>query len=223
MARFESLGLFDSEGLPTVLAAGPGLSTGSTAFNNAWGKLVAAFSQQAGVPVVLDADALNALAATTSRTRRGASGGAPLGNAVLTPHPGEMARLCSMSTADVQADRQRVAIELARRMSGNATRLNETTRTVVVLKGAGTIVTDGHRLRVNKTGNPGMATGGSGDVLTGIIAALIGQGLSRFDASILGVHIHGRAGDIAAAELGEVSLVATDLIDALPAAFSRRK
>jgi len=95
--------------------------------------------------------------------------------------------------------------------------------TVVVLKGAGTIVTDGHRLYINKTGNPGMATGGSGDVLTGIIAALIGQGLSRFDASVLGVHLHGRAGDIAAAGLGEVSLVATDLIDALPRAFAKRK
>jgi ADP-dependent NAD(P)H-hydrate dehydratase len=222
-ARLESLGLFDSEGLPTVVAAGPGLSTGSAAFNNAWGKLIAAFSQAAGVPVVLDADALNALAAPASRKRRGASGGTPLGNAVLTPHPGEMARLCSMSTADVQGDREHVAIEFARRLSGDATPRDETARTVVVLKGAGTIVTDGRWLYVNKTGNPGMATGGSGDVLTGIIAALIGQGLSRFDASILGVHLHGRAGDIAAGDLGEVSLIATDLIDALRGAFDRNQ
>ena len=88
-----------------------------------------------------------------------------------------------------------------------------------VLKGAGTVVTDGRKCYRNHTGNPGMATAGSGDVLTGIIAALIGQGLSSFDAAAKGVHVHGRAGDAAAKRVGELSLVATDLIDALPAAF----
>jgi len=94
-------------------------------------------------------------------------------------------------------------------------------RAVVVLKGAGTVVTDGINLYKNKSGNPGMATGGSGDVLTGVIAALIGQDLSTLDAAILGVHIHGLAGDLAAKDLGEVSLMASDLIDYLPAAFRR--
>lgn len=215
-ARLESLGWFDAESLPTVVAAGPGLGTGGAAFNEAWGRLVTMFGQGAGVPLVLDADALNALAAP--RKRKGTPVDQRLGNAVLTPHPGEMARLCSMSTADVQADREGVAVELARKMSGDAA-----AHTVVVLKGAGTIVTDGRRLYVNKTGNPGMATGGSGDVLTGIIAALIGQGLSRFDASVLGAHLHGRAGDIAADALGQVSLVATDIIDALPRAFGKQR
>jgi NAD(P)H-hydrate epimerase len=93
---------------------------------------------------------------------------------------------------------------------------------VLVLKGAGTVVTDGRRVYVNTTGNPGMATGGAGDVLTGVVAALIGQGLSPFDAAVLGVYLHGLAGDIAAERLGEVSLIATDLIDHLGQAFCRR-
>jgi NAD(P)H-hydrate epimerase len=89
----------------------------------------------------------------------------------------------------------------------------------VVLKGAGTVVTDGQKVYINKTGNPGMATAGSGDVLTGVITALIGQGLSNFDAAVLGVHIHGSAGDIAAEKFGQVSLMATDIIESLPKAF----
>ena len=92
-------------------------------------------------------------------------------------------------------------------------------RPVVVLKGAGTIVTDGRRIYVNRTGNPGMATGGSGDVLAGIIGALIGQNLSLFDAAVFGTHVHGRAGDLAARQKGQLSLIATDLCDSLPAAL----
>ncbi len=92
---------------------------------------------------------------------------------------------------------------------------------IVLLKGADTIVTDGQRYYTNKTGNPGMATGGSGDVLTGIIAALAAQGLSLFDAAVLGAHVHGLAGDVAAKKLGQVSLIATDLIDNLPEAIKR--
>ena len=90
---------------------------------------------------------------------------------------------------------------------------------VCVLKGAGTVVTDGRRVWVNDTGNPGMATGGSGDILTGLLAALIAQGLAPFDAACLAARLHGRAGDLAAAELGEVSLTADDLLDYLPAAL----
>ena len=81
------------------------------------------------------------------------------------------------------------------------------------------MVTDGQRIYVNTTGNPGMGTAGAGNVLTGVISALMGQGLSNFDATILGVYVHGLAGDIAAARLGQVSLIATDIIDALPEAF----
>jgi NAD(P)H-hydrate epimerase len=109
----------------------------------------------------------------------------------------------------------------------------QTTQAVVALKGAGTVVTDGQRLYVNTTGNPGMGTAGAGDVLTGIISALMGQFVEAnnhsperanshstlLDATILGVYVHGLAGDIAAARLGQVSLIATDVVDALPEAF----
>jgi len=91
----------------------------------------------------------------------------------------------------------------------------------VALKGAGTVVTDGGKVYVNQTGNPGMATAGSGDVLTGAITALAGQGLNNFDATVLGVYIHGLAGDIAAEKMGQVSLMTTDIIDSLPDAFMR--
>jgi len=90
---------------------------------------------------------------------------------------------------------------------------------VLLLKGAGTVVTDGRRMAVNGTGNPGMATGGSGDVLTGLIAALLGQGLPPFEAAVLGAWIHGKAGDLAAEKYGEISLIASDIIDQLPDAF----
>jgi NAD(P)H-hydrate epimerase len=93
------------------------------------------------------------------------------------------------------------------------------TKSIVVLKGAGTVVTDGEKVYVNRTGNPGMATAGSGDVLTGVIVALVAQGMSDFDAAALGVYTHGLAGDIAAEKTGRVSLIATDIIDALPEAF----
>jgi NAD(P)H-hydrate epimerase len=128
---------------------------------------------------------------------------------VLTPHPGEFARLTG--TAPIASDRAIAAAEFARRDS--------TQRTVVVLKGHETVITDGHRYSLNHTGNPGMATGGSGDVLTGIITALLCQGLAPFDAARLGVHLHGLAGDLAALELGQVSLIASDIIDYLPQAF----
>jgi NAD(P)H-hydrate epimerase len=128
---------------------------------------------------------------------------------VLTPHPGEMARLAGLpSAADVQGNRVKTAMLFAQRYE-----------LVVVLKGHGTIVSDGNNMFINPTGNAGMATAGAGDVLTGVIAALIGQGLSAFDASVLGVYVHGLAGDLAAQQKGQVSLIATDLIDLLPDAF----
>jgi len=130
---------------------------------------------------------------------------------ILTPHPGEMKRLWSgLFREQLPGERKQQAAQLAQR-----------TNCIVALKGAGTVVTDGEKVYVNKTGNPGMATAGSGDVLTGVITALIGQGLSNFDAAVLGVYIHGLAGNIAAEKIGQVSLMATDIIDALGEAFTR--
>jgi len=105
--------------------------------------------------------------------------------------------------------------------SQQAAALAKHTQTTVVLKGAGTVVTDADKIYVNTTGNPGMATAGSGDVLTGVIAGLIAQNLGIFDAAVLGVYVHGLAGDIAAEKIGQVSLIATDIIQALPEAFMK--
>jgi len=128
---------------------------------------------------------------------------------ILTPHPGEMKRLFkSLFRRDPPSDRVAQAQTLA-----------EKTGCTIVLKGAGTVVTDGSKVYVNTTGNPGMATAGAGDVLTGTIAALAGQGLDDFDAAVLGVYIHGLAGDIAAERLGQVSLTAKDIIKYLSEAF----
>ncbi len=132
---------------------------------------------------------------------------------VLTPHPGEMKRLWQgLYREPLPDDRLEQAVQLAQR-----------TKTTVLLKGAGTVVTNGKKAYINTTGNPGMATAGSGDVLTGIIAALIGQGMNNFDAASYGSYIHGLAGDLAAEELGRISLIATDIIDALPVAFSEHE
>jgi NAD(P)H-hydrate epimerase len=160
-----------------------------------------------GGPVIIDADALNALAALGSWH-------APVENRViLTPHPGEMRRLAKGVGLHVDvSDKAGSAVELAR-----------ATSTIVVHKGAGTVVTDGSRAYLNETGNPGMASGGMGDVLTGVILALLGQKLSPFDASVLGVNLHGLAGDIAADDTGEPSLTALDLMEALPDAIMERQ
>jgi len=154
------------------------------------------------LPLVIDADGLNSIVPHVDRLR---ARSAPT---VLTPHPKEMSRLAGRAMADVQANRE-----------GTAEALAERTGAVVVLKGQGTAIAAGGRTVVNPTGNPGMATGGSGDVLTGIIAAFIGQGMQPVDAAVLGVYVHGLAGDLARDAVGEVSLIASDLIDHLPAAI----
>jgi NAD(P)H-hydrate epimerase len=183
-----------------VLALGPGLGQ-STGLRS----VVEALVQQEGLRLLIDGDGLNHLSKLTGWPRKRKA------DLILTPHPGEMKRLWSgLFREDMPQDRQETA-----------TRLVQATGAVVALKGAGTVVTDGGRLYVNTTGNPGMATAGSGDVLTGVTAALAGQGLSSFDATVLGVYVHGLAGDLAAGRLGQVSLIATDLIDALPEAFGR--
>jgi ADP-dependent NAD(P)H-hydrate dehydratase len=181
----------------TAVGCGPGLSR-STGLD----ELVAWLFTTLAQPAVFDADALNALAAQPDVLRT------PGGPRVLTPHPGEFARLRQLSDIPERDLQERQAVELAGRCG-----------IVIVLKGHRTLVTDGHDQSHNTTGNPGMATGGTGDVLTGIITALLCQGLSAFDAARLGAHVHGLAGDLAAAELGEVSLIASDLIRFLPRAF----
>ena len=180
-----------------AVALGPGLSRAASA---------AVFAREVALraerPLVLDADGLNAFEA------RAAGLAAAAGPRVLTPHVGEAARLLGTGTANVSADRSGAARELAR-----------TTRSVVLLKGAGTLISDGTRTETVTTGNPGLATGGSGDVLTGLVAALLAQGLPPFDAAWLGAHLHGAAGDLAAAEMGEHGMIAADVLDRLPHAL----
>jgi NAD(P)H-hydrate epimerase len=182
-----------------VAVIGPGLSQ-SPAIVDAIREVVPALE----IPFVLDADGLNAFQAHPDLLAKGHA------NRVLTPHPGEAARLLGTTIGDVERDRPAAAYELARRFLA-----------VALLKGNRTLITDGKRMATNRTGNPGMATGGSGDVLSGVIGALLGQKLTPYDAAVLGAHVHGKAGDLAARRLGEVSLMATDLLDELPRAFKK--
>jgi ADP-dependent NAD(P)H-hydrate dehydratase len=180
-----------------VIAIGPGLDRGDEL-----SALVAEFVATCPKPMVIDADGLNPFIGQTDRLNGRTS------PRIITPHPGEFARLLQIDVKTVQAQRLELAAEFAR---------NHTC--IVVLKGRGSIVTDGRRVYQNTTGNPGMATGGTGDVLTGIIAALLGQGLAPFEAAQLGVYLHGLAGDLARDQIGAASLIATDLLDFLPPAI----
>lgn len=180
-----------------VVAVGPGLGQ-SDAVRNAVRRLVL----EGETPLVLDADAVNVLSPIPEKLRER---GKPT---VLTPHPGEFARLLNASTAQVQANRLNLAIGFAQQW-----------HVVLLLKGQHSIVTDGSRVYVNGTGNPGMGTGGTGDVLTGLVAALIGQGMTAFDAAVLGTWVHGRAGDLAADTIGMTAMCATDVLSHLPMAL----
>ena len=185
-----------------AVAFGPGVG-----ISGALRSVLEALLEQDRLRLIIDADGLNNLAGIKDW---------PAGlkaKLILTPHPGEMKRLWSaLFREQLPSDRQKQALQLAQQ-----------TKTVVALKGAGTVVTDGDKVYINKTGNPGMATAGSGDVLTGVITALAGQGLSDFDAAVLGVYIHGLAGDIAAEKIGQVSLMTTDIIESLSDAFLKNK
>ena len=183
----------------SAVALGPGLTT-----HPETKRLVRVLARRIRVPLVLDADGLNAFEGDT----HGLAGRRPL---ILTPHPGEMARLTGVRVGEVQSDRPRSASTLARRL-----------RCHVVLKGHRTLVArpDG-RMGVNATGNPGMATGGSGDVLCGILAGLLAQGLEAGTAARAAVYLHGLAGDIAADRVGEAPLLARDLIADFPRALRR--
>jgi NAD(P)H-hydrate epimerase len=189
----------------TAVAVGPGLGRGGEI-----SRLVAWLLESSDRPMVVDADALNALGPEWRDRLRGRTK-----PTILTPHPGEMGRLMGTSVPQIQADRERIAVDAARSAGGEAP-------TIFVLKGHQTLVTDGRRLYRNTTGNPGMATGGTGDVLTGVIAALVGQGLEAFEAAVLGVYTHGLAGDLARRSRGEVGLIASDVVDHLPQAWGSR-
>jgi len=178
-----------------VVAAGPGLFTGRDIFH-----VVRTIIELSPVPVVLDADALNVLAGNTGLLRQLKAGG------VITPHPGEMSRLTGLSVQHVQENRIKIACSFAKEYN-----------IVTVLKGFRTVIAmpDG-RVYINLTGNPGMATAGTGDVLTGIISGFIAQGVAVEDAALLGVYLHGLAGDIAAGKIGFHGLLATDIIEEIP-------
>jgi ADP-dependent NAD(P)H-hydrate dehydratase len=168
--------LVDAAARSTAVGCGPGMGRSHDLV-----KLVERLYFELPEPTVFDADGLNALAQQPDiLTRRG-------GARILTPHPGEFGRLVGKDNEMSTAERRDRAIDLAIRCN-----------VVVVLKGHQTFVTDGHRSEVNTTGNPGMATGGTGDVLTGVIVALLCQGLSPFDAAYLGTYLHGLTGDLAA-------------------------
>lgn len=184
-----------------VVGIGPGL--GQSKFLQ---QLVVRMYRDFERPMIVDADAINGLAVSKHDLSDHA------GPRILTPHAGEFARM---------VEREGLAREEAESAAKELAALAGVT---LVLKGNRTLVTDGHRHYHNTTGNPGMATEGCGDVLTGMIAALTGQtvhSLSPIDATILGVHLHGLAGDHAAQRLGETSLTAADIVEALPAAFAQ--
>ncbi len=183
-----------------VLAAGPGLSQNPST-QSLIRKLVLCSTKL----MVIDADGLNAFYGKINLLKKLK---AP---AILTPHPGEFLRLFGGSLPKNKKERCKRALQVSRQY-----------KITLVLKGHETVVAspDG-KIYVNLTGNPGMATAGSGDVLTGMIAALLGQGLKPFDAAKTGVYLHGLAGDLAAQKIGEISLVAGDLIDYLPRAFQK--
>jgi NAD(P)H-hydrate epimerase len=194
------LGMADLEALvaagekKNALVIGPGIPRGPET-----GALIGALLARLDVPFVLDADALNALADDLEVLA------AARGEVILTPHPGEMARLCGASTAEVQRDRL-----------GRARALATERRVTVVLKGARTLIAQpGGQVAVNPTGNPGMATGGSGDILSGLLGALLAQGQKAAEAAHLGVFAHGLAGDLVSARTGEAGLIATDLLEGL--------
>jgi hydroxyethylthiazole kinase-like uncharacterized protein yjeF len=187
----------------TVVAIGPGISREPQT-----SALVRSLIAKLQVPIVLDADGLNAFEGHTDELN---GKGRTL---VITPHPGEMARLSGLTIADVQKDRLGVARKFAREHE-----------LIVVLKGHRTLVVqpDGEAW-VNTTGNPGMSTGGTGDILTGMVAGMIAQHpKDAFRAVLAAVHLHGLAGDVAREKLGEHSLVATDLPQGLPQAFRRTR
>lgn len=186
--------------LPEIdaLAIGPGLSR-----NPQTQSLVRKLLSILTKPAVLDADGINALIGKLRILRNLKS------ELVITPHPGEISRLLNLRIGQVQKNRAKIAKDFARKYN-----------VLVVLKGHRSVVANRNgQVYINETGNPGMASGGCGDVLTGMVAAFLGQGVDSFTAAKLAVYLHGLAGDYAAKEKGEISLTATNILDKLPQAF----
>ena len=165
--------------------------------------LVKSFVENCTAPMVLDADALNCIADNPGILKKRKS------DIIITPHPGEMARLCGITAEEVNADRAECARKFAKKYG-----------VITVLKGSGTVIAspNGQAL-LNTTGNSGMATGGSGDVLAGMTAGLLAQGKSAFDCAAAAVYLHGLAGDFAAEKLGKISMLPSDIIEFIPKAF----
>jgi len=178
-----------------ALAIGPGLSRHPDT-----ARFVRQLLARTTLPAVVDADALNNLAGTDILVNR-------RGPTLLTPHSGELGRLMNIAAAEIENDR--VAIAEKGAADFNAT---------IVLKGSRTIISGHKSIMINSTGNPGLATAGTGDILTGVISSLLAQGLADYPAAVAGTYLHGLAGDIGAAAKGELALIATDLIDYLPQA-----
>lgn len=180
------------ERLPKLDAVliGPGLGQGMGVFET-----VKAVLQSAQCPVVIDADGINVLAAHKDILRDRT---APT---ILTPHAGEFARL----GGNTDAGKQTAAEEMAKDLG-----------CILLLKGRGTVITDGKSTYINHTGNPGMAVGGSGDVLSGIIVSLLGQGISPLEAAACGAWLHGASGDLCAKEIGQYGMLPTDMVTVLP-------
>ncbi len=192
-------------GWADVLAIGPGLGQGPGV-----AEVVSSLAGSFKGPTVIDADGLNNLAAAAGPVWKARSGR----GTVITPHPGEMARLragAGMSPATGEDDESRITIAHEYACHASVT---------VVLKGHRTVVCTADEVYVNSTGNPGMATGGMGDVLTGLIAALLGQKLDAFAAGRLGVYVHGLAADQCSQHIGPVGYLARDVADAVPAALA---
>jgi len=188
-----------------ILVIGPGLTQ-----NKSTQSLVRKVISNTDKPTVIDADGLNALVGHLDLLLLSAIR-YPLSAKILTPHPGEMSKLLGVSVKKVQDNREGIAKEFARDY-----------KVTVVLKGHHTVVADPEgEFYINKTGNPGMATAGSGDVLTGIIAAFLGQRLDNFEAAKYAVYLHGLAGDLAAKEKTKIGMIASDIIDKIPEAIKR--
>jgi NAD(P)H-hydrate epimerase len=200
-------GLDAGESLAGLLGEVDALVTGTGLGQSEWSQRMFDQCMQATVPLVLDADGLNLLAALLPDLD---AADLPRGRWVLTPHPAEAGRLLGCAAAEVQQDRVAAAQRLARRYQA-----------VVVLKGCGSVIADADgRYAICPLGNPGMATAGTGDVLTGVIGALLAQGLSCWDAACAGVVAHARAGDLAAAQVGERGLMASDITRQLPSVLN---
>ena len=191
--------LLDALSGKNIVMFGPGISRQGETIS-----LVKRLVREISLPMVIDADGLNALAEEPSVLLKTRSP-----SIVITPHPGEMARLVNLSVAEVEADRIGIAREFASQY-----------QVVVVLKGARTVIaTPSGEVSINGSGNPGMASGGMGDVLAGLLTSLIGQGYPPYEACQLGVFVHGLAADIVAREKGEIGITASDIAESLPIAF----